>query len=67
MIPVDDGLPCTCVCHKGQSIYHMILKPCCMDPIQGKIPMKVFEIDDNLVIGKDREDAEKKYQDFLDS
>lgn len=67
MIPEDDGQPCTCDCHKGKHLYHMILKPCCPTPVQGGKQKAVFIVEDNLVIASTQEEADKAYQDFCNS
>lgn len=67
MIPEDDGQPCTCECHKGKNLYHMVLKPCCATPIQGGQQKSVFVVDDNLVIASSQEEANKVYEGFCQS
>ncbi len=63
--------PCTCDCHKGKSLYHFILRPCCDKPMDGGRELAVFELelDDEIVpvIGKSLEDARLNLNRYLNN
>jgi len=63
--------PCTCECHKGQKLYHFVLRPCCEKPMDGGRELAVFELEHDgevvPVIGLTQQDAEKNLKRFLES
>lgn len=36
------GKKCDCECHEGVHLYHVRWKPCCIAPIDGGEPRKIF-------------------------
>lgn len=68
---IDTDEPCTCDCHKGTKLYHMVIRPCCEAPIDGGRQLSVFELEHDgelvPVIGESKEHAEKVLKRFLES
>lgn len=61
---------CTCACHTGKHLYHVVWKPCCDDPVQGGVAMKVFpmpnsEAPENIVIGRTEEEARQTFENMF--
>lgn len=71
MLPEDDGQLCTCKCHTGVSLYHVVWRPCCWDPVDGGIQMRVYCLPKanptDMIIGRDEEDVLKNYERILKS
>lgn len=63
--------PCTCLCHQGVRLYHMVIRPCCETPIDGGQQKAVFELEHDgeivPVIAQSKKEAELVLERFLKS
>lgn len=65
-LPVDDDGPCSCRCHLGETLFHVVWRPCCKEPIQGGKQMSVWALPKRdphyMIIGRDENHATENYE-----
>jgi hypothetical protein len=68
-LPIDDGSPCTCNCHNMESLYHVVWKPCCPNPIQGGKLSPVWKVPQHtpqqIIMAPTQKDAENIYKEIF--
>lgn len=70
MLPEEVGGPCSCRCHTGVSLFHVVWRPCCDKPIQGGTQMLVWALPKHdpqyMIIGMNEVDAVDNYKMVFD-